>query len=459
MRIAESTIKMYSGRSFSRSGMRANGEAAGESYTDMASKIEKKDGCISGKDSYEPGLLDSGMSSYNMDDITSFRGIGKTGAAAGVTGNMTPMQFQNDLLAKLFYRFSSFGAFGTGGFSQNFVTYQEFEETAFQASGRAVTEDGRTIDFDISLYMSRSYTEYMNVSFPAVKNALFDPLVVNVGSEIADIKDQTFRFDIDCDGIEDEISMFSKGTGLLALDKNDNGKIDDGNELFGTKSGDGFADLREYDSDGNGWIDENDEIFEKLKIWCKDDDGNDILMNLKEADIGAIYLGEQQTEFTMGGADGVRDGVIRSTGLFLRESGTVGTIQHVDLAIKEKGQETEASGERVIAFETVGNNGVDRQSFSSRMQERRLKNERAMKEKDDKKQDITARLKKILERKKELDSLREKHLQETKEARDELMDSRIKVLLSEQEEERELLTEQAEAVKEDGAPSEEGVAI
>ena len=91
--------------------MRANGEAAGESYTDMASKIEKKDGCISGKDSYEPGLLDSGMSSYNMDDITSFRGIGKTGDAAGVTGNMTPMQFQNDLLAKLFYRFSSFGAF------------------------------------------------------------------------------------------------------------------------------------------------------------------------------------------------------------------------------------------------------------------------------------------------------------------------------------------------------------
>ncbi len=39
------------------------------------------------------------------------------------------------------------------------------------------------------------------------------------------------------------------------------------------------------------------------------------------------------------------------------------------------------------------------------------------------------------------------------------MDSRIKVLLSEQEEERELLTEQAEAVKEDEATSEEGIAI
>ena len=68
-----------------------------------------------------------------------------------------------------------------------------------------------------------------------------------------------------------------------------------------------------------------------------------------------------------------------------------------------------------------------------------------MKEKDDKKQDITARLKKILERKKELNDLREKHLEEMKEERDELMDERIKALLSDQEEEREILNEQAEA--------------
>ena len=55
--------------------------------------------------------------------------------------------------------------------------------------------------------------------------------------------------------------MLGKGSGFLALDKDGNGKIDDGNELFGTKSSDGFGDLREYDSDGSGWIDENDEIL------------------------------------------------------------------------------------------------------------------------------------------------------------------------------------------------------
>ena len=124
-----------------------------------------------------------------------------------------------------------------------------------------------------------------------------------------------------------------RGSGFLALDKNEDGKINDGSELFGTKSGNGFADLKEYDSDGNGWIDENDEIFGKLKVWCKNDDGEDILMDLKEADIGAIYLGSQSTEFTLNGYDAATDGVLRSTGLFLRESGSVGTVQHVDVAV------------------------------------------------------------------------------------------------------------------------------
>ena len=71
-------------------------------------------------------------------------------------------------------------------------------------------------------------------------DALFDPLIVNIGSDTADVCDQTFKFDLDADGTEDEISMLGKGSGFLALDKNGDGKINDGSELFGTKSGDGF---------------------------------------------------------------------------------------------------------------------------------------------------------------------------------------------------------------------------
>ena len=58
-------------------------------------------------------------------------------------------------------------------------------------------------------------------------------------------------------------------------------------------------------------------------------------MDLKEADIGAIFLGEAETEFSLKGANGGTRGLIRSTGFFLKESGGMGTVQHVDLAAGE----------------------------------------------------------------------------------------------------------------------------
>ena len=54
-------------------------------------------------------------------------------------------------------------------------------------------------------------------------------------SNITSISDQKFKFDINADGKEDDISFVGKGSGFLALDKNGDGKINDGSELFGTK--------------------------------------------------------------------------------------------------------------------------------------------------------------------------------------------------------------------------------
>ena len=86
-------------------------------------------------------------------------------------------------------------------------------------------------------------------------------------------------------------------SGFLALDKNSDGIINDGSELFGTKTGNGFSELAEYDSDGNGWIDENDEVYDQLKVWVKDENGKDTLLSLKEANVGAICLGSSKTTF------------------------------------------------------------------------------------------------------------------------------------------------------------------
>ena len=209
----------------------------------------------------------------------------------------------------------------------------ESESTTFASSGMVKTQDGRSIDFNIEVSMSRAFTSQIN-TLTTQNYIKTDPLVINLDTDIGSVTDQKFLFDLDSDGDEEEISFAGKGSGFLALDKNGDGRIGDGSELFGTKSGDGFKDLAAFDEDGNGWIDENDSIYSKLKVWTKDEDGNDYLINLKDADVGAIYLDNADTQFSLKDGNNRLNGEIKKTGIYLHEStGAAGTLNHVDLAV------------------------------------------------------------------------------------------------------------------------------
>ncbi len=208
----------------------------------------------------------------------------------------------------------------------------EREETAFSTKGTVRTSDGREISFDVNVGMSREFQEYFRETLNHGTFVFCDPLVINLDTDVAELSDQTFYFDIDGDGEMDEISGMGAGSGYLALDKNGDGVINDGNELFGTASGDGFADLARYDEDGNGWIDENDAIWDKLKIWCRDENGKEVLYKLADKGVGAICLQNVSTDFTLRGEEGRTKGAVRSSGVFLYENGGVGTVQHVDVA-------------------------------------------------------------------------------------------------------------------------------
>lgn len=212
--------------------------------------------------------------------------------------------------------------------------YEETEASSFYSSGTVKTADGRTIEFDIEAEMSRTFAEYTSVQIDYGAMQLMDPLVINLDGGTAEVSDQKFFFDIDCDGELDNVSLLARGCGFLALDCNGDGKINDGGELFGTKSGNGFADLAVFDLDGNGWIDENDEIFNHLRIWTKDESGNDRLVALGVAGVGAIYLGHIGTEFSLNSEkDNSTNAVVRQSGVFLHENGKAGVIQQVDLAV------------------------------------------------------------------------------------------------------------------------------
>lgn len=209
-------------------------------------------------------------------------------------------------------------------------TYYESESTSFATQGKVITKDGREIDFGIDVSMSRSF---MAQNSESIKTNLkyTDPLVISLDSNPVGVSDMKFEFDLDADGELDEISYLNESSAFLALDKNGNGDIDDGSELFGAALGDGFMDLSQYDLDGNGWIDEADDIYDKLRIWQVKPDGTRQLYTLKEKDIGALYLGNVNSAFTLTDNNNNANAMIRKSGVYLTEEGLPRMMAHVDM--------------------------------------------------------------------------------------------------------------------------------
>jgi hypothetical protein len=123
------------------------------------------------------------------------------------------------------------------------------------------------------------------------------------------------RFDIDADGDADLISWTDRSEGILALDRNGNGTIDDGGELFGnatlladgTLALNGYLALAELDSwalGGNGdkFIDSADALFGSLRMWTdRDHDGisqPEELQTLAETSIRRFELNYRRSHRT-----------------------------------------------------------------------------------------------------------------------------------------------------------------
>jgi len=207
----------------------------------------------------------------------------------------------------------------------------ESEQVSYQAQGVVKTADGRTINVDINMFMSRQFVSYLGINVETTRP--IDPLVINYGGTAASLTGDRFMFDLSMDGNLDSLAVLGEGSGFLAIDWNGDGIINDGSELFGPATGCGFSELRQYDTDGNGWIDANDEIFDKLVVWHRDKDGNDTVFTLKELGIGAIYLGDIATEFSFKDETNQTLGIMRSTSFFLTQCGGAGTLSHIDMMV------------------------------------------------------------------------------------------------------------------------------
>ena len=113
------------------------------------------------------------------------------------------------------------------------------------------------------------------------------PIVIDLGNDgiNSHALNYTINFDLDNNGFKEATGWVSGDDALLAIDKNNNGMIDNGSELFGNKSisdsaysytnsslNNGFETLKSYDSNNDGIIDNKDEIWDKLILWQDKDE-------------------------------------------------------------------------------------------------------------------------------------------------------------------------------------------
>lgn len=226
------------------------------------------------------------------------------------------------------------------------VIERQYEHQSFEVSmAGCIKTDTQSIAIDVNLSMSHTFVSEREIS----ETLFYDPLVINFDGEIPQLSDRTFSFDIDNDGTEDQISCLKEGNGFLALDKNGNGCIDAGCELFGTEQGNGFVELSMHDEDGNDWIDENDPVFEKLRIWTETD-GEKRLIGLGEAGVGAIYLGSAYTPMDYRNAENEALGRLHATGLFLHENGRSGVIGELDFASQRASDSAEGLSQALASI-------------------------------------------------------------------------------------------------------------
>jgi hypothetical protein len=211
-------------------------------------------------------------------------------------------------------------------------TISEHESTEFSSTGKVLTADGRSLDFTLDLCMSRDFS-CVRKSEESGSVKLLDPLVINFDGLAAELDGTRLAFDLDADGKAESVAGLGAASGYLAIDRNGDGCVNDGSELFGTCSGDGFADLAALDSDGNHWIDEADAAYDTLRVWQRDENGQSTLTGLREHGVGALYLGSSETPFSLKDDDNRLLGQVRASGIYLNEDGSAGTLQQIDLAV------------------------------------------------------------------------------------------------------------------------------
>jgi hypothetical protein len=200
-----------------------------------------------------------------------------------------------------------------------------------------------TVEFDVD-NGNLAISPWMNDAFTRAKTWTppRDPIILDLdgdGLETVGLASNVY-FDFDGDGVLTKTGWAAANDALLVWDRNGNGTIDTGAELFGdftplpngTLAPNGFAALAALDSNGDGVIDASDPAFAELKLWrdaSQDGQtGSGELISLAEAGIVSLNLAHTLKNQVLANGN-----TLAREGTFTRADGTTGGMGEFRLAI------------------------------------------------------------------------------------------------------------------------------
>lgn len=202
-----------------------------------------------------------------------------------------------------------------------------------------------------------------NCQTSSVTKLNIDPLLIDLsgrGIEVTSYKDNMVMFDIDGDGFLEETGWAGPNTGILVVDLNGNGIIDNIKEIVsekfeGIEAKDGFEALRRHDLNKDGVVDEKDPIFNKLRVWInKSGDGitkKEELFTLPQLGIKSIVVNPDEIAQT---SETMADNTLKARGYCVLTSGEKREVASVDFTANPNGHKFEETSEGIVVVSESG---------------------------------------------------------------------------------------------------------
>jgi serine-aspartate repeat-containing protein C/D/E len=193
---------------------------------------------------------------------------------------------------------------------------ENFSLKIIDGAGTTVTQD--TVNVSIA-----DTTQYTYVS----------PIAIDLnGDGIKTLSvDQGVKFDLLNTGEKVSTGWISGQDGFLAVDANGNGQIDNRDELFGGGVGDGFAELATFDSNGDGVVNTSDSLFGNLSIW-QDANENGVTDNGELQSLAAYGISALNTSYSNAFTTDAQGNVLGETSSAITTSGK--SLDMVDVYFK-----------------------------------------------------------------------------------------------------------------------------